>query len=579
MQPIIDNEASSQPGAETWQGQEAEYPQGVPLPWTGDLGIGYPPGLPLPWTGEHLLQMLNTVLLQVGSLQNLVRNSQEREHGGNELGHGNSGASPYEQQQADLDTLRGGLTAIERITREAIYEIRSAGDWDELGAMNWAPTDTLVEALSRAVDETAESLGLSSRVAFNGEERPLPGPTERLLYRIAQEALYQVQQHSNARKLRFALSYGRDEVQMSIEDDGTGRAQGIAPTMDDPPPSQRDLLPLPAGNAEEVPIPHFQGDRSESSFGEQVPLPHFRDESRDQGRNGMDPYRVLRQRIEFLGGSLEVSTQTERGTRVLARIPYTVSVGAQFIAPNGQDAGGQRGSHTMDAINRVPTDDSTATTKVRLLVVEQQAVSRAGLKRVLESYPDLQVIGEAADGVQAVSETLELGPQVVLMDAHLPNGQSIEALRQIKQLNLDAKVLLFSAQDREEYLYETLRAGADGYVLKDIVPDELAQAVRTVARGEVLVQPQLAGRLLSRFGPLGRSMGRDKSSPYAPLTAREREVLRLLARGLRNKEIAARLIVSERTVNFHLANIYQKLNVSGRTEALSKALEQGLITA
>jgi DNA-binding NarL/FixJ family response regulator len=124
--------------------------------------------------------------------------------------------------------------------------------------------------------------------------------------------------------------------------------------------------------------------------------------------------------------------------------------------------------------------------------------------------------------------------------------------------------------DREEFLYETLRAGADGFVLKDIAPDELAQAIRTVARGEVLVQPQLASRLLSRFG-------KQSTAPGEALTAREQEVLQLLARGLRNKEIASRLYVSERTVNFHLANIYQKLNVSGRTEALSKALEQGLI--
>jgi len=186
----------------------------------------------------------------------------------------------------------------------------------------------------------------------------------------------------------------------------------------------------------------------------------------------------------------------------------------------------------------------------------------------------LEVVGEAADGVQAVSETLELGPQVVVMDANLPNRQSLEALKQIKQLNLDTRVLLLSAQDREEFLYETLRAGADGYVLKDIAPDELAQAIRAVARGEVLVQPRLAGRLLSRFGRQSRG-----NYPYETLTAREQEVLQLLARGLRNKEIAARLNVSERTVNFHLANIYQKLNVSGRTEALSKALEQGLITA
>ena len=209
----------------------------------------------------------------------------------------------------------------------------------------------------------------------------------------------------------------------------------------------------------------------------------------------------------------------------------------------------------------------------RVLVVDAQAVTRAGLRRLLEGSQDITVVGEATDGVQAVSETMELGPQVVIMDALLPNGQSLEALRQIKQLNPDTRVLLLSSLDREDYLYETLRAGADGYVLKDIAANELAQAVRTVARGEVLVQPQIAGRLITRFGKQAQG-----NFTHEALTAREQEVLSLLARGMRNKEIAARLIVSERTVNFHLANIYQKLNVSGRTEALSKALEQGLIT-
>jgi DNA-binding NarL/FixJ family response regulator len=194
------------------------------------------------------------------------------------------------------------------------------------------------------------------------------------------------------------------------------------------------------------------------------------------------------------------------------------------------------------------------------------------LRRLLEGYPDLEIVGEASDGVQAVSEALELGPQVVLMDTQLPNNQSLEALRQIKQLNADTRVLLLAAVDREEYLYEALRAGADGYILKDIAPDELVQAVRTVARGELLIQPQIAGRLISRIGQQAQG-----NAAHETLTAREQEVLRLLARGLRNKEIAARLYVSERTVNFHLANIYQKLNVSGRTEALSKAHEKGLL--
>ena len=484
---------------------------------------------------EQLLEELSTMLLQINGLQTLVRGDASR---------------------VDLEALRDGLTELEQLAREAIYELRTAHDELPLAELLGVP---LSEALSRILEETAESLGLSSRVSFSGAERSLPSYIERLLYRIVQEALYQVQQHRNARRLRFTFSYGRDEVQMSIEDDGT--------------------LSM---SREETPVPHF--DTNESGY-----LRDGEPESGDlgesgrngNGRNELHPYIDLRHRIEHLGGTLEVSTDGEKGTRVQARVPYKLpdATANQTTTTNTTPSvGTARSAHQFIAPSTssttTPPLTATSTPQVRVLVVDHQSVSRAGLRRLLESYPDLYVIGEAADGVQAVSETLELGPQVVLMDAHLPNGQSMEALKQIKQLNLDTRVLLLSAHEREEYLYETLRAGADGYVLKDIAPDELAQAVRTVARGEVLVQSQLAGRLLSRVGKQNRG-----GYLYEALTAREQEVLQLLARGLRNKEIAARLHVSERTVNFHLANIYQKLNVSSRTEALSRAIEQGLITA
>jgi DNA-binding NarL/FixJ family response regulator len=235
-------------------------------------------------------------------------------------------------------------------------------------------------------------------------------------------------------------------------------------------------------------------------------------------------------------------------------------------------AGVGQAKQSIQAENLASIAAPVASETIAILIVDGQAVSRAGLHHLLESYTGLRILGEATDGVQAVSETLELGPQVVVMDTHLPEGQSLEALRQIKQLNLDTKVLLLADQDREEYLYEILRAGADGYILKDIAPDELVQAIQRVARGDVFIQPQIASRLISRI--------RTGASPVPveTLTNRELEVLHLLARGLRNKEIAARLSVSERTINFHLTNIYQKLQVSGRTEALSKALEQRLIS-
>ncbi len=470
----------------------------------------------------HLAQTLSAMMVQINALQALLRAESA------------APVSLPEARQEDslpptgtlLPALRDGLATLEQMTREVLHDIRSLDEAEPLAELIGV---TLPEALSRAIEETAESSGFSSRITFSGEERTLPSYTEGLLYRIAQEALYQVQQHTGTRKLRLTFTYGHKDVQMSIEYDGVAAPPG-----------------------EDATVPPFT---SSSPLTTDAILSD------------------LRQRTEHLGGSLEISapTEEEQLSHIRVRIPYNHHPETTNRAGGGANAndvvaplaGARGGEGARDEQDRV-----------RVLVVEAQAVTRAGLRRLLESYPGLQVVGEAADGVQAVSETMELGPQVVLMDMQLPNGQSLEALRQIKQLNLNTHVLLLSALDREEYLYETLRAGAGGYVLKDIAPDELAQAVRTVARGEVLVQPQLARHLLTRIGRQARG-----NYPYETLTAREQEVLRLLARGLRNKEMAARLHVSERTITFHLANIYQKLNVSGRTEALSKALEHGLITA
>lgn len=464
------------------------------------------------YTHERLLQLLSAMLVHLNTLQ---------AHIGQEPG----------ETSSDGDALRNGLNVLEHMTRDVLSIVRSTTDEQPLAELEGV---TLADALTRMVEEKAERLALSSRMSFSGvdeqtqaEKQTLSAEAERILYIIAREALFQVQQHAGARKLRLVLNYGREDVQMSFEDDGAN------PIVDTSEESSYD-----------IPTPPFAVVSSLVDTASTV-----------QGTTLI--MHDLRTRISQLGGSLEVEPLVERGTRWLACVPYTLPLGWP--------------DSNIGSIAHIEAP-VVAAQQVSILIVDNQAVTRAGLHYLLETYPGLRIVGEAADGIQAVSETLELGPRVVLMDAMLPHGQSLQALRQIKQLNLDTKVLLLSTQDREEYLYETLRAGADGYVLKDIAPDELVQALYAVARGELLVQPQLAGKLLSRFG-------RDGHPGYDTLTARELEVLRLLARGLRNKEIAARLTVSERTVNFHLANIYQKLHVSGRTEALSKALEQGLIMA
>ena len=468
----------------------------------------------------HLIQTLSAMMIQLNALQMLVHKDKI---------DGIDDSPTY--YIPDMDAIRNGLAVLEQMTRDMLYEVRAVSDDVSIAELSGV---TLAEALTRAVEETAEALGLSSRISFSGEESPLSSNIEHLLYRITQEALDEVQRHTNARKLRFALSYGRDEVQLSIEDDGV-------------PPEPSDAS---SGNIHQVAAPPFLPPDEDGRFATSSKLQAH-----------------LQKRIEHIGGSIEIKSSIEQGTLVKARVPYKHHKHLETLTPPAESIKRGQEQQAFDV------EGNAATAAIRVLVVDAQAVTRAGLRRLLEGSDDIHVVGEARDGVQAVSEAMELGPKVVIMDALLPNGQSLEALRQIKQLNPDTRVLLLSSLDREDYLYETLRAGADGYVLKDIAANELAQAVRTVARGEVLVQPQIAGRLISRFGKQARG-----NVTHEALTAREQQVLSLLARGLRNKEIAARLIVSERTVNFHLANIYQKLNVSGRTEALSKAIEQGLIT-
>jgi DNA-binding NarL/FixJ family response regulator len=481
---------------------------------------------------QRLLALLSDILIQINALQ--------------------------AQSDPAAARVREELKKLEVMAREALSLLRAGDEEEPLAALEGT---TLAEALSRMVEETAEMLGISSRISFSGidGEQPSRGhnlhPTAiRLLYLIAHETLYQIQQRARARRLRLTLAYGPEDVQMSIEYDEKDLHKNEAEAQDHPAP------PFIAQD------PHREGLYTSSSMQDvETPLVGV-------FPPGISPpvetsiMNDLRYRLALISGTLRIEpagneSANSRGTRVVANVPYT---------PHAHDLT----NGTAQSLSAPPTSRGESEPEnevIRVLIVDGQSVTRAGLRHLLETYSNIQIVGEAADGIQATSEALELGPRVILMDTQLPDGQSIEALRQVKQLNQDIKVLMLSARDREEYLYETLRAGADGYVLKDIAPDELAHAIRVVARGEMLIQPQLAGRLLSRVGRQGRG--------YDTLTTRELEVLRLLARGLRNKEIAARLYVSERTVSFHLANIYQKLNVSGRTEALSKALEQGLITA
>jgi DNA-binding NarL/FixJ family response regulator len=213
---------------------------------------------------------------------------------------------------------------------------------------------------------------------------------------------------------------------------------------------------------------------------------------------------------------------------------------------------------------------------IRVVLCDDQALVRSGFRMILEARPDLEVVGEADDGLQAVEVVGSVEPDVVLMDVRMPNLDGVEATRRLVSSGSRAKVIVLTTYDLDEYVYDAIRAGASGFLLKDVQPAQLVDAVRVVAAGDALLSPSITRRLLDRFA---RSLP-DRNPPpasLASLTDREVEVLRLLASGLSNAELAERLVVSEATVKSHVSNVLHKLGLRDRVQAVILAYEAGLV--
>jgi DNA-binding NarL/FixJ family response regulator len=209
--------------------------------------------------------------------------------------------------------------------------------------------------------------------------------------------------------------------------------------------------------------------------------------------------------------------------------------------------------------------------RIRIVVADDHPVVRDGLTAILGTQPEFDVVGEAGDGAEAVRQVMALRPDVLLLDLEMPGMDGVAALRELHERMPEARAIVFTAFDTDERILEAVRAGAQGYLLKGAPRQELFQAIRVVHAGGSLLQPVVASRLL-------RQVRREPTPPAVePLTPRELEVLRLLALGLQNKEIAARLSVTERTVKFHVSSILAKLGAGNRTEAVRTAMQHGLI--
>lgn len=215
---------------------------------------------------------------------------------------------------------------------------------------------------------------------------------------------------------------------------------------------------------------------------------------------------------------------------------------------------------------------ANTTENISLMITDDHALVRQGIRAFLELQPDLTVLGEADSGETAVRMVAELAPDVILMDLVMPGIGGVEATRQVKLASPHSQVIVLTSYHEDEYIFPALRAGALSYVLKDVGPDELADIVRKAARGESVLHPRVAARVVQEL----RGTRRDTPNLFTDLSERELDVLRLIADGLSNAEIANKLIISEKTVKGHVSNILGKLHMMDRTQAAVYAWQQGL---
>jgi DNA-binding NarL/FixJ family response regulator len=213
---------------------------------------------------------------------------------------------------------------------------------------------------------------------------------------------------------------------------------------------------------------------------------------------------------------------------------------------------------------------------IRVLVADDQSLVRGGFRMLLTGEPDMEIVAEASNGLEAVDKAARFHPTVVLMDIRMPELDGLEATRRILAADEEARILILTTFDLDEYVYEALRSGASGFVLKDEPPEQLLAAIRTVAAGDALLSPSVTKRVIQQFARLPRS---EPPAAFAELTSREQDVFRLIADGLSNVEIGEKLFISDTTVKTHITHILQKLGLRDRVQAVVLAHQTGLFEA
>ncbi|MET7912011.1 response regulator transcription factor [Streptomyces avermitilis] len=223
--------------------------------------------------------------------------------------------------------------------------------------------------------------------------------------------------------------------------------------------------------------------------------------------------------------------------------------------------------------------DSPRKDPIRVLIVDDHALFRRGLSIVLAAEEDIQVVGEAGDGAEAVDKAADLLPDIVLMDVRMPKRSGIEACTSVKEVAPSAKIIMLTISDEEADLYDSIKAGATGYLLKEISTDKIADAIRAVADGQTQISPSMASKLLTEFQSMHGQTDTRQLAPTPELTGRELDVLKLVATGMNNRDIAKELFISENTVKNHVRNILEKLQLHSRMEAVVYAMRKNLLKA
>ena len=213
---------------------------------------------------------------------------------------------------------------------------------------------------------------------------------------------------------------------------------------------------------------------------------------------------------------------------------------------------------------------------IRVLLADDQALVRSGFQMILSAQPEIEVVGEAESGRQAIDLANRLAPDVILMDVRMPNVDGLEATRRLVELGTTARIVILTTFDLDEYVYAAIRAGASGFLLKDVRPQQLVEAIEVVAAGDALLAPSVTQRLLARFAE-ALTRPEERASELSLLTERELDVLKLVAAGLSNAELAERLFLSETTVKTHVSSVLRKLSLRDRVQAVVLAYEAGLV--